>query len=330
MIRKAYFEHPNYVPLLHRAFDEWRNLESISGQKLMHLCGLMLAGDPNSTAISGARQAAREHSLPLENLDANEATSRFPGMQFRDDMEVVFEADAGFVDVEKCVSAYIESAQARGAELRLNQPVVSWQAGDATVTVRTQDEVFEAASIIVTAGAWTSQILDSLGLPLTVLRKLLFWHKVESDDHNLERGQPGFFYETKSGTGASTEIYGFPSIDGQTIKIAEHTGGREVVEPLNVDRDVHPEDCHAIEAFLPEFMPFVEPRHVRHAVCMYTNSPDGHFIIDRHPEHPNVVIGAGFSGHGFKFVSGLGAALADLATSGQTDQPIGFLSIGSR
>lgn len=327
MIRKAYFEHPNYVPLLHRSYDEWRRLESISGKQLMHLCGLMSAGEEGSAAISGIRQAAREHNLPIEELDLNEARTRFPGMRFRDNMEVVFEADAGFVEVENCVSAYVEAARNLGAELALNEPVVSWQSHGNTVRVETQSKTYEAASLVITAGAWSSQVLRDLNLPLVVLRKPVFWHQINSPAYRVEEGQPGFFYVVSNQQGETSELYGFPSVDGRTLKAGEHTGGRSVDNPLTVERGVHRHDCSPIESFLSEFMPGIERTHQRHSVCMYTSTPDGHFIIDRHPDHPNMIIGAGFSGHGFKFASGLGAAFADMTTNGATTQPVGFLSL---
>lgn len=327
IIRKAYFEHPNYVPLLHRSYDEWRRLESISGKKLMHLCGLMSAGEEHSAVIAGVRQAAREHNLPLEELDLNEARTRFPGMRFRDNMEVVFEANAGFVEVENCVSAYIAAACQLGAELAFNVPVIAWESTGTTVRVHTTNDTFEAASLIITAGAWTSQILSELGLPLVVRRKLMFWHRRNSSTYNIDQGHPGFFYEFSNQLGQTSEIYGIPSLDGQSLKIGDHTGGESVDDPLAVDRGVHPEDSAAIESFIPEFMPDLETSPLRHSVCMYTNTPDGHFIIDHHPDYSNVVLAAGFSGHGFKFVSGIGGALAEMAIDGTTTQPVDFLSL---
>ncbi|MGE3315776.1 MAG: N-methyl-L-tryptophan oxidase [Planctomycetaceae bacterium] len=321
IIRKAYFEHPDYVPLLVRAYELWRELEAESERSLLHLCGLMLAGPPEGEAVGGARLSARLHNLKLENFTAQEARERFPGFRFRDEFEAVYEPEAGYLEVENCVRTHIERATAAGAELRTNETVTGWKSDGRSVRVTTDRGEYHAANLIITAGAWASQVLAELHIPLEVLRKPLFWHRVSTSDYNLDRGGPAYLYEMPDGC-----FYGFPSLDGEILKVAEHSGGRPVVNPLEVDRTIHDSDTAPMRNFLTEAMPGVQPEPMRHSVCMYTMTPDRHFIVDRHPEFANVAIGAGFSGHGFKFTSSLGEALADLATKGETSLPIGFLS----
>jgi len=322
IIRKAYFEHPDYVPLLLHAYDLWRELEAESGRRLMHLCGLMLAGPPEGEAVGGARRSAELHRLPLESLTAREARARFPAFSFRDDFAAVYEADAGFLEVENCVRSHIERAEAHGAVIKTGEEAIGWESDGRTVRVRTAKETYAAKSLVVTAGAWSRKLLADLSVPLEVVRKPQFWHPVASPAYNLSSGGPAYLFELSHGV-----FYGFPSLDEKTVKVAEHTGGAPVSDPLNVDRGVSESDTEPVRRFLEEALPQVRSSPARRSVCMYTNTPDRHFIVDRHPQWSNVVVGAGFSGHGFKFTSVLGLALADLALEGTTPLPIRFLSL---
>lgn len=368
ILRKAYFEHPDYVPLCHRAYQLWDDLQAEVNRPLFELCGLMLAGLPEGEAISGARLSAKLHHVPIENIPLQESRSRFPGFRFPDGnvvrslrertinsrielttLDVVFEPDAGFLFVEECVKAHIERAQALGAELKSGETVLDWTAGGHTVHVRTDRGDYEAARLIVTAGPWARSLLADLDVSLQVVRKPVFWHEVTSGDYRVSSGTPAYYFELPAfsspagrgtfttppspsesragGEGRAGAFYGFPSIDGRTIKVAEHTGGDAVPDPLTVDRDVHPQDIEPVSEFVRRVLPGVNPEPVRHSVCMYTHSPDHHFIIDRNPRYENIVIGAGFSGHGFKFTSVLGQALAELALDGHTEHPVAFLGL---
>jgi sarcosine oxidase len=172
---------------------------------------------------------------------------------------------------------------------------------------------------VITVGPWASRLLGPLGIPFRVLRKVQLWFGVREGSY---RQTPCFLYERPQGA-----FYGFPSRDGVTIKVAEHTGGAEVEAPALVDRRCHPEDVAPVAALVRESLPRAEPQVLRHSVCLYTMSPDGHFVVDRHPEWENVVWGAGFSGHGFKFTGVLGEVLADLVSTGATSLPVEFLRL---
>ena len=323
IIRKAYFEHPDYVPLLLQAYDLWADLEAESQRQLFWKCGLMLAGLPDSEAISGARLSASQHDLTIENLSASTATNRWPGFRVPETFDVVFEPDAGFLKVEDCVRTHLDRAAAHGATLLFDEPVVSWSSTDREVHVRTANREFVAASLVITAGPWAASVMSDLKLPLQVLRKPVFWHETTSSSSNLDAGMPTFYFEMPS----SQTFYGFPSLDGQVLKVAQHSGGELVADPLLVDRQLHDADVRPVSEFLQACLPSVRSQPAKHSVCMYTVTPDRHFVVDRHPEFSNVVIGCGFSGHGFKFTSVLGRAFADLATTGRTDLPIEFLKL---
>ncbi len=336
MIRQAYLEHPDYVPLVLQAYDQWRELESVSGRDLLTTCGLLLGGPPDGEVVSGARTAANLHGLDVESLTRTKASSRFPGFHVPDGFDLVFEPHAGFLQVEECVCTHIDLACQHGAEFGSDNAVVGWDSDGKSIRVRTESEEYEAASLIITAGAWAGELLagnssksveSAVSSPasciaelLEVRRKTLLWNPVRSNAFNLEAGGCGFLIEMPDGL-----FYGFPSLDGQTLKLAEHTGGETVTDPLHIDRSLRDTDVNPVAKFASEVMPGLNPVPTRHCVCMYTMTPDGHFLVDRHPEHENVWFGAGFSGHGFKFTSIIGKALADLTLEGQTAAPVEFL-----
>lgn len=328
IIRKAYFEHPDYVPLLLRAYDLWADLEAESQRQLFWKCGLMLAGLPDSEAVSGARRSATQHGLTIENLFASAASERWQGFRVPDSFDVVFEPDAGFLRVEDCVRTHLDRAVAHGATLYFDEPVVSWSSTGRDVRVRTASHEFVASSLVITAGPWATSVLADLKLPLQVLRKPVLWCETTSPVYNLDASMPTFYFEMpNTNIRDAATFYGFPSLDGKLLKVAQHSGGDLVADPSLVDRQLHEADVRPIANFLRDYLPDVRPQPARHSTCLYTVTPDRHFVVDRHPEFPNVVIGCGFSGHGFKFTSVLGSVFADLATTGRTELPIDFLSL---
>jgi len=333
MIRQAYLEHPDYVPLVLQAYDLWRELESESGRDLLTICGLLLGGPPEGDVVSGSLAAADLHGLDVETPSRAEAKGRFPGFRVPDGFDLVFEPHGGFLQVEDCVRTHIELAQQHGAEFQSGDAVVGWHSDGKSVHVRTETDEYEAASLIITAGAWAGELLQGnpaesagngsasrIAELLEVRRKTMLWNPVRSDVFNLDAGGCGFLFEMPGGL-----FYGFPSLDGQTLKLAEHSGGEVVTDPLHLDRSLRDTDVNPVAGFASEVMPDLDPVPIRHSVCMYTMTPDSHFLVDRHPEHENVWFGAGFSGHGFKFTSVIGKALADLTLDGRTAAPVGFL-----
>ena len=321
IIRKAYFEHPNYIPLLQRAYELWHELEQESGKTLFNPCGLMVAGPPDGEVIQGVHEASRLYDVSVENVSPEDAARRFPGFQVPAGFEVTYEPEAGFLFVEECIKTQIECATSLGAQVCLNEKINSVVIHDQSIEVKTDTQHYSASRMIVTAGAWSSSCLQELNLPLEVVRKNLFWNPVRGPAYNLDSGNGGFFYDMPYG-----EFYGFPSLDGKTVKLAEHTGGETVDDPGNLNRELMADDTTSVSRFISEVMPGLEPLPEKHATCMYTRTPDGHFIVDQHSRNPAVVYGAGFSGHGFKFASVIGEVLADLATQGTTAHPIDFLT----
>ena len=332
IMRQAYYEHPDYVPLLLECYRLWEELEALSGQQLKVETGLLEVGPRDGIVVPGVLAAARRHGLAVEELTAAEIESRWPGFRVPQnqspDISGVFESRAGYLQVEECVAACLAEAKRHGAELLINAEVYDWHAGD-DIVVRTAAGDFRANRLVITAGAWAGPLLRNLGVPLEVRRKPLMWYEPRDASTaaasltSAANGFPCFLFELPHGI-----FYGFPAIDERGIKAAEHSGGEPVADPLAVDRQLHATDHGRVDQFLNAHLPSVRTPCREHAVCLYTMSPDEHFIVDRHPDDPRVVFAAGLSGHGFKFTPVLGQALAELATAGVTSQPTAFLSLG--
>jgi len=331
LIRLAYFEHPDYVPLLRRGYALWRELEQATGRRLLVESGLVLAGPPGGEAVAGALRSAALHQLAVERLPAADAMARWPALRLPDHWSAVHEACAGHLFVEECVTAHAEVAIGHGARLEHGVEVRGWRTAGPHrhVVVDTDRGSYAADRLVVAAGAWAHDLIRMPTLPLRVLRKSLFWYEAAGTatrrrgghPHGGADGLPCFAFDTPAGF-----FYGFPPLDARGLKIAEHTGGEPVHDPLEVDRSLDTRERDRVERVLAAHLPGVERRLTDHAVCLYTMSPDGHFVVGLHREHPQVAIAAGFSGHGFKFAGVIGEILADLALDGRTSLPIGFLS----
>jgi sarcosine oxidase len=323
LIRQAYYEHPDYVPLLRRAYEAWRDLEQASGRRLLVESGLVMAGPETGEVVPGALASARIHDLAIEMLAAAEAAARWPAFRVPDDWQVVYERQGGYLFVEDCVRSHAEVATAHGAELRSGVSVHDWRISGHDVVVETDAGRFAAAKLVLCPGPWAGGLLKLPHLRLTVLRKSLFWYEPPAAHvQSFDAGSlPCFAFDTPAGF-----FYGFPRLDGRGVKLAEHTGGRAVADPMAVDRSVDAGEQVRIEEWIAAHLPALGRDRRDHATCLYTMSPDHHFVLGPHPDHPQVAIAAGFSGHGFKFASVVGEVLADLAITGATRQPIGFLS----
>jgi len=321
MIRLAYFEHPDYVPLLERAFELWEELESESGEKLLYVTGGLYIGDQESSLISDAVFASEQHGLPYRILDHRELAREFPQFRVPQDHQAFFEDRAGMLLPGKIVATFAERAMRDGAQLHGHEAVEEWTSNHDGVTVHTNRETYHADRIVFTSGAWSEKLLADIGVGLQVTRQVLAWfwpRRIEP----FELGTlPVWFLDTHSGYGH----YGFPMLAGQPgFKIALHKPDT-VTDPDQVDRTVNDNDIAGLQNVLEQHLPDAFGPLISSSVCLYTNSPDSHFIIDQHPRHDRVWFACGFSGHGFKFSSVIGEALADLSTVGATQLPIGFL-----
>ncbi|MDB5328883.1 MAG: N-methyl-L-tryptophan oxidase [Phycisphaerales bacterium] len=323
MIRMAYYEHPDYVPLLKRAYELWDELEKASGQKLLHLTVGLYMGPPGGEVVSGSLASARRHGLPHETLDRAQLAERFRQFQLPDGWAALYEPRAGFLLPEKVIAAYADLALRAGAEIHGREPVLQWHADDKGVTVRTPRGEYAAAHLVFTGGAWSGSLLHDLGIPLQVTRQVMGW---------VWPNQPqqfalGHFPVWAINNPAGGLDYGFPMHpENPGLKIAHHAPGRPT-DPDKVAREPLPGDEETFRPALRRYLPAGDGPLLSLRTCLYTNSPDHHFIIDHHPRHEHVTIACGFSGHGFKFASVMGEVLADLATKGKTELPVKFLGL---
>jgi sarcosine oxidase len=328
IIRTAYAEHPGYVPLIRRAYERWYELERLSGNHLLTECPCLNFGVPGSELVEGVRASVREHGLPATELTGEEITRCFPAFQVPADHAGVVEQAAGFLYVEKCVRAHLDCANSLGAEIRASEAVQSWRAVGDSVEVATDRGAYSAARLVIAAGSWSSRLLASLGVRLAVMRQVQLWFDCGPRGDLFQRNRfPVFIADVPGGP-----VYGVPAIDSHGLKAARHYGAPELSHPDEVSWDVTEADLQPVQVVLDRYIPGLGPC-TRSRVCMYTVTPDRHFVIDRHPEHPQVSLACGFSGHGFKFATVVGEILADLAETGGTAHPIDMFSarrFGSR
>ena len=323
MIRLAYYEHPDYVPLLRRAYQLWDELEAAGNDKVLHRTGGIYMGPHEGEVVPGAIDAANKHNLPHEVLSHADLAKRHPHFTLPEHFIGVWEPAAGFLLCEKSVALFARLALESGATLQGHEPVQHVDLQPHGVTVTTARDTYHAAHVIFCGGAWTSRLLANLKINLTVTRQVLGW-LWPNRPHNFTLGDfPVWGIEQTDGSLA----YGFPMMsDLPGLKIARHGRGT-VTDPDKVSRDCTPADREEVFAIPRTFLPSGAGPLLASRICLYTNSPDGHFIIDRHPASKNATIACGFSGHGFKFASVMGEILADLATTGASPLPIGFLSL---
>lgn len=328
IIRKAYFEHPDYVPLLERAYQNWKALEEESGAQLYFKTGLLYFGKTEHALIKGLRQSASQYSIPIDEISAQEQIKQFPQFNIPSGFERLIEPDAGFVTPERAVLLYTQQALRIGADIHSNEKTIEWKKSGGTISVTTTKGVYQCKKLIITSGPWASKIVPIISSNLKVTRQVVAWVKPRKWT-KFELGN--FPCWTIADDEKPGIFYGFPILPvGQFggpigLKLAHHFHG-SASDPDTINRTLTKADednlIYALNKFLPEGY---ESTHTM-KTCMYTNTPDENFILDFVPGYEDVVIAAGFSGHGFKFASVVGEIMADLAMNGDTQHPIGFLN----
>jgi sarcosine oxidase len=325
MTRMCYWEHPDYVPLLKSAYRLWHELEMLAGVKLIYITGGLQIGPANGEMVPSSLKSAKAHGLSHQVLDRDEIRRQFPQFQVPDDFTGLIDNDAGFILCDDAVSAQAVLAMQHGAELHGREEVLDFSSDQNGVNVRTSLGTYEANKLIYCGGAWTDKLVRDLGIALRVSRQVLAWVWPKSPELFSAPKLPVWAVEH------SGEIhYGFPMMmRSPGFKLATHSAG-ETADPDRVNREITPSDEQTVRPFLREFMPQADGPLLSMRTCLYTNSPDGNFILDRHPNHERVLFACGFSGHGFKFAPVIGQVLADLATTGTTKHPVQFLSLNRK
>ncbi|WP_231623355.1 N-methyl-L-tryptophan oxidase [Vibrio furnissii] len=322
IIRHAYGEGEKYVPLALRAQALWEALQAESGQTLFLKTGVLNMGEASSPFIQMIIASAKQYQLPIEVLTAAEIHQRFPGITLPDNYIGCFESTSGVLRCEDCISAYRQLALAHGAELLTYHPLDEIDVQDHGVTLRSGETVIVADKVIVSAGAWATKLMSALdfALPMQPNRKTFAWF--DADEALYGEGLfPAFSFDSPQGM-----YYGFPSIDGAGLKVGRHDGG----EAQDPDTPIAPFDTVVDSVDLERFLATVMPQTsglMYGKTCLYSMTADEHFIIDTHPKYDNIIIAAGFSGHGFKFASVIGEILSDLAVRGETEHDISLFSL---
>jgi sarcosine oxidase len=322
IIRLAYWEHPAYVSLLRRAYQLWRELEQAAGERLLHITGSVDAGPEDGPVFGGALRSSELHGLPHEVLDAGALHRRFPGYRLPGEIRCLYQPDGGFLLPERCNVAHVALAQSHGAEARCREPVLDWGSTAGHVWVRTPRGRYEAGRLVVCAGAWASKLvplLDGLAVPE---RQVLAWLQPARPEYFEVDAFPVFNLEVEEG-----RYYGFPSFHVPGFKFGKYHHLGEIVDPDAARREPQPEDEDLLRAFARRYFPDGAGPAMMLKACLFTNSPDRHFILDRHPDHPEVAVAAGFSGHGYKFCSVIGEIMADLAQDGRSRHDIEFFRL---
>jgi len=323
IIRLAYFEHPSYVPLLQRAYQLWRDIENLSGERLLIITGSIDAGLPSSETVKGSLLACDLHHLPHEVLDASTLRRRFPGYRLPDDMIAVHQPDGGFVLSERAIVAYVMAAQDLGAEVHAREPVVAWEMTGDHIEVRTAHDTYRAGRLVITAGPWASRMVPVLGRLARPERQVLIWTQPLRPEYFRLGAFPVCNLRTSEGHYYAFPVYGVPG-----FKLGRYHHRYEHTDPDAVDREIHPEDEAVLRDGIRRYFPDADGPTMAMKTCLFTNSPDEHFILDRHPQHANVAIAAGFSGHGFKFCSVVGEIMADLALEGKSRHDLVLFRLG--
>jgi sarcosine oxidase len=319
MIRIAHFEHPWLVPMATASWDRWLDLERESGTSLLTRTGGLYGGPAGSAIVAGARASAGGHGLPHEVLDAAEIHRRWPILEPAEDTVAVLEKQAGTIRIDRAIEAQLAVAEHAGGRLEFGQRVVDWRpaTGGGFEVETNGGQVLGGEHLVLNAGPWIAGLLPDLKLPLTVEREIPMWFWPTVDPTSVGADRLPIWVLRDAGT----TFYGIPHDPELGLKVSIHHWG-SFVDPDTVEREVGPDDVDRVRAFLQTRMPAADGELANAKVCLYTNTPDETFVVDRHPVAPGVAFASACSGHGFKFAPVIGEILADLVLDGVSRRPI--------
>ena len=322
IIRLAYWEGIEYVPLVLRAHDRWIELEKTYNEKLLNITGALDIGLESSETISGSLKACREFDIPHEIFTSTELSKKFPAYLLPEEYSSVFQKDGGFLVPESCINLYVNESINNGADVKQNCKVLGWESDGNIVTVSTSDGNFKTKKLVITAGAWTGILQDEMSRFLTPERQVVSWFKPESPEYYNSDQFPVFNMEVPEG-----RYYGFPIHHYEGIKIGRYGHLNENINPDSISREITDLDILTLRVPMEKYFQPTNPEPLFSQVCMFTNTPDEHFVLDYLPGNDNVFIASGFSGHGFKFASVIGELISDLMVDGGTEFDLGLFSV---
>jgi len=324
VIRHANGEGLQYSPIALRSQEIWDELQDQSNEQIFINTGCITYGDSDSVFVENALKSAEKYDIEIDYLkNGKEFEKRWPDLTFPEEFHGIYEPNAGVLSTENAIRNFRRFALKNGAHLLTNSPVLDLEVDDNLVTVETELGQYTADKLIVSAGAYTNKILAKLDLDLNLepTRRVVGWFDSDESYYSSDVF-PAFFCDTPEGV-----FYGFPSIKGSGVKVGKYYYD-DNVEPeyVNKEFNAYPRDEEKLREFLEAYMPKSAGKLNEGAVCMFTNTSDEDFVIDFHPKHDNVIIAAGFSGHGFKHSSAIGEILSQLAIKGESDLDISTFS----
>lgn len=318
IIRMAYYEDPRYIPLLRRAFDAWREVESKTGKKLLQVTGGLMIGRPDGDLVTKTVKSAKVHGVPHDLLTASEVRGRFEAFALGDEYSAVYEKEAGVLFAEKCVRALVGLGSESGGEYRFSEEVKAWRSGAEGLEVETSLGRQYAEKLVLCGGAWNGVLLKG-AVPLQVERQVPLWFSPGKSEKFSASKMPVFIMEEEGGA----YFYGVPDV-GHGVKVARHHGG-EIGDPDKMRREVAEADVAPVRSFISRRLPGLDGTPIASTTCLYTNTPDFDFAVGPHPGDRRVGIVGGGSGHGFKFASVLGEVLAGMVLGDEPPYDVGFL-----
>jgi sarcosine oxidase len=322
IIRLAYYEDPSYVLLLRRAYELWREIQVKAGEKLLHTTGSIDSGPEDSWVFKGSWESCKLHDLPHEVLTGAELGRRYPGYHLPPEHLALLQPEGGFLTPERCIISYVMAAQSLGAEIHGHERVLEWVPLEGGVRVRTDRGTYEADSLVMTAGAWNADLLDVLGGLAVPERQVLAWLQPDRPDLFRPDNFPVFNLLVDEG-----RFYGFPVFGVPGFKFGKYFHLNETGGADELDRQPHDRDEQLLRSFAERYFPHGSGPTMDLQTCMFTNTPDHHFVLDLHPDYPQVSIASPCSGHGFKFASVVGEIMADLAERGFTRHDISLFRL---
>jgi len=314
IIREAYYEHPLYVPLVQRAYELWDALQLEQGEPLRIQTGGLMVGPPAGELFRGALASAQTHKLAHEILNARELSQRFPAYRANEGWSALLEHRAGMLFPERCIKAHLAGARASSVVLRTNETVKTLDFEGGVVAIITDRGRYEASRVVIAAGPWLPTLASSLDLtlPLEIERQLSHWFvPMKSDERFSATRTPIGLWELRDG-----EVFATLPDEGHGVKCGMHHAGAPT-NPETVNRTVSDSENEAARRTLERVMPGAGGTLKESRVCLYTNTPDRHFIVDWAMKGRALVVSP-CSGHGFKFASAIGEIAAELVTENRT------------
>ncbi|MCW0001440.1 N-methyl-L-tryptophan oxidase [Pararhizobium sp. YC-54] len=325
LIRLGYFEDPSYVPLLQRAYANWRTLEARLREDVLTITGVLQIGKPDSKIVSGTKKSCVLHNLPLEMLSPDEMRRRFPVFSLDSDEVALLDPQGGYLRPEVAVMGHLKLAAADGAALHFGEKVTAIEPGEGGVVVVSDTGRYSASKVIVATGSWIGELVPSLRDHAVPIKQVVSWYQPADGFVTMPQRMPVFIRDE----GENGSFFGFPAIGVDGVKVGRHAHFREPIDPNQPNPPVNDRDTDLLDSFIKRWLPSAAGLRVRSATCRYTMLPSEDFLIDLLPGNKRIVVASPCSGHGFKFTSVVGEILADLALDGGTDLPIAAFSFAA-